>query len=483
MASTTPLPSDHRLEPTSDLRRLSAGRILVGGAPLTIVRLSEAGTKAVDSWFAGEPVGQDPSHQHLARRLLANGMAHPILGQRTKQPLPALTVIIPVRNDSAGLEQTLASLDGNMAAVVVGDDGSDVPVSIPSAAGVSNLAIIRNEVALGPGRARQQGLAKVKTQTVLFIDAGVEIKPAGLDHLLRHLEDETLVAVAPRIVSPPESHLVGRYEQRRSALDLGPTPSLVGPGRAVPYVPTACLAAQANALEQCGGFDPDLRYGEDVDLVWRLGKLGDVRYVAEVEARHPPRSTIVALMTQRWSYGTAATPLAERHDDAVSPARLSSWSVAVASLLIAGHPLAAAALAVGTARALQPKIAPMPAVSVEAALLAGRGHWYGGLSMLTALARTWIPLAGLAALLFPSQRRRIGLTVGAAFTRRVLDGPRQPGPAAVDLALGVVDDLSYCAGVWQGSLRARSIKALKPRFVSWPGPSRPDLHSRSDPKS
>lgn len=474
-----PIPEGYGLVAADDLRRLSNGKILLGGSPLSIMRLSDAGAATVTRWFAGDVIGTSASEHKLARRLRSNGMAHlrPPTAPAPPPVATTATIIIPVKDDEEGLLDTLDALAASATSdlraassaestVVVVDDGSVQPVSIAD----TNVQVIRNSGPTGPGQARQRAIHGVTTDVVVFIDAGVTLSADGLTNLLRCFEDPAVLAAAPRIVSRHDDHLVGRYDRRRSPLDLGPVPALVGPGRAVPYVPTACLAVRTDALHRSGGFDPVLRYGEDVDLVWRLSEIGDVRYVPEVEAVHPPRATVKAMAAQRMSYGTAAAPLAARHHEAVSPARLSGWSALVAGLVATGHPLAAIATGAGTGLALRPKIEPLPDATVEALLLTARGHWYGGLTLLTAVARTWTPLVAAALVLFPSQRRRLAAILAAAAARRLLDGPREPGPAALDISLGVVDDVSYCAGVWRGVIAARSAEALRPHVVSWPGP-------------
>jgi len=56
----------------------------------------------------------------------------------------------------------------------------------------------------------------------------------------------------------------------------------------VPFVPSACLLIRRNCFGD--GFDETLRYGEDVDLVWRLHDRGWlVRYVADVAVTHRAR--------------------------------------------------------------------------------------------------------------------------------------------------------------------------------------------------
>src|ERR1700744_702356 len=79
-----------------------------------------------------------------------------------------------------------------------------------------------------------------------------------------------LALVAPRVRSAAGDSALARYEKRGAPLDLGPDASLVGPGRRVAYVPAAAMVARRDAVLDLGGFDESMRFGEDVDMVWRL---------------------------------------------------------------------------------------------------------------------------------------------------------------------------------------------------------------------
>lgn len=489
---TTPLAPGCRLEPSPDLRTLDGYRILIGGAPLRILRLSGHGAALVRRWFAGEPVADRPAHHRLARRLEAGGLAHvrwpasadatiptgPVDPSATVNP--SATVVIPVRDDAAGLARTLAGLErsgseGPALPVTVVDDGSANPIG---GRGIGRarahfgpgVEVIRRSRPGGPGVARQAGLDRIGTGIVVLVDAGVVVTPDTVGRLLAAFDDPAVVAAAPRVRSEERPGLVGRYDRRRSPLDLGPVESLVGPGRAVPYVPTACLAVRAAAVAEVGGFDPDLRFGEDVDLVWRLGRVGLVRYLPALEVLHRPRSGLVAMVRQRRGYGSAAAPLARRHGwEPLSPCRVSPWSVLVAGLGLAGRPVAATITAVGTGLALRPKIEPMPSAGAEAMSLTLRGHGYGVRTLVTAALRSWAPLM-VPALLLGGRSRRLAVRVlAAAVLRRTLDGPRQPVDLVVDLSVGAVDDLAYCAGLWEGMVAERSAAAIRPALSSWPG--------------
>ena len=145
--------------------------------------------------------------------------------------------------------------------------------------------------------------------------------------MLGHFDDRAVAAVAPRVVSAPGDTILAAYEEAFSPLDLGGAPSLVAPGRRVSYVPTAALIVRVAAVDAVGGFDPALRYGEDVDLIWRLASAGHtVRYDPSVVVQHRPRSSWGAWFRPRRSYGSAAAPLARRPGDALATRRAVSSS-------------------------------------------------------------------------------------------------------------------------------------------------------------
>jgi hypothetical protein len=214
-----------------------------------------------------------------------------------------------------------------------------------------------------------------------------------------------------------------------------------------------------------GGFDPDLRWGEDVDFVWRLVAAGHtVRYDPTIEVGHRPRPTLRAWLDQRRRYGSSAAPLAARHGRAVAPVRCSPWSAAAWGTAVAGHPAVGAAVALGSTARLASGFAAVPGGAAEAVRLAGRGHLLAGMSLARAVGRVWWPLA----LGFAATGRRARATVLAALiiphAIEWIRGPRRVGPVPA-LALGVVDDIAYGFGVWEGMVKLGSFAAITPDLV------------------
>ncbi len=171
------------------------------------------------------------------------------------------------------------------------DDGSGTPLT-----GVRGATLVRLRHNSGPAAARNAGARAAETPIVAFVDTDVDLAPGWLDGLLWHFDDPRVGFVAPRVASGPavdggDRH-VARYEQRHSPLDLGAEPARIVAGTRVSYVPAAALLVRKAALDEIGGFDADLRCGEDVDAVWRLSAAGwRGRYEPTVVVHHQPRPT------------------------------------------------------------------------------------------------------------------------------------------------------------------------------------------------
>ncbi|PXY26966.1 mycofactocin biosynthesis glycosyltransferase MftF [Prauserella muralis] len=418
------------------------GPLLIGGSPLRLVRLGAGGTRLLDRWLAGTPLTESPAEARLARRLVDAGLLHPV-------PPPELTpadvtLVVPVKDNPAGVRRLLAATR-DLGCHVVVDDGSREPV--PGAP-------VRHERPAGPAAARNAGAGLATTPLIAFLDSDTVPEPGWLDALLPQFTDPAVVAVAPRIRSAPGHGAVARYEADRSSLDLGGRPAPVRPMSRVSYVPSAALVVRRRALAEAGGFDVALRFGEDVDLVWRLLEQGAVRYEPSAVVTHDPRADLRAWLRQRYEYGTAAAPLAARHPGRLSCARMSAWSAASWALLVAGRPWAALALAAGTTALLPRKLRPRGVPAGEALRLAALGHLGAGRLLADATRRAWWPVALLS--------RRGRRTLLAALLPCLAESLGKP-PSW--LALRVADDLTYGAGVWAGCARHRTLAPLLPQFT------------------
>lgn len=448
-------------------RRSDGGRTLLGGSPLRLLRLSQRGATVVDDLVDGSPVGSGGVRGRLARRLLDGGLAHPV---PLTTPDLSVAFVIPVRDhadDLADLLDGIAPVAADRTVLVV-DDGSAAPDAIEAAV-AGRGRILRHERSRGPAAARNTGWRRTTADIVVFVDADVLPTPGWFDAVLAHFVDPVVGAVAPRIRGRRSSDSVlDRYEEHRSPLDLGPEPARVRAGSRVSYVPTACVAYRRSVLEECDGFDEDLRVGEDVDLIWRTAEAGHtIRYAPDAVVSHRNRSSWRALVAQRMTYGTSAAALDLRHPGAVAPVEINAWSLVAWSLPVLGGRrggLAGAAVATVTTAALVPKIRDHVDDPVrEAVRLGGLGNLWAGRWLAHATVRAWLPVA-LSASVFSHRARRATL---AAVALPALLSWRETRPDLDPLRWTVAsaaDDAAYCAGVWAGCWRHRSWHSLMPRL-------------------
>lgn len=456
-----------RFRPDSSWWRPGGGGVLVAGSPLRLYRLGPAGVRVAEAVERGDdcPAGHEP----LTDRWVDAGVVHPVPTVPGRHGARDVTAVVPVHDeDPETVARVVSQLQG-LAEVIVVDDGSIRPVDPVPGARVVCLPTNR-----GPGAARNAGLAEVFTPFVLFVDVDTDVgglvgDGGGLARLLAHLDSPGVGLVAPRVTSDEAPGAISAYERVRSPLDLGDEAARVRAGTRVSYVPAAVLLARSEVLRSVGGFDEALRFGEDVDLVWRLDEAGwRCRYEPSVVVGHRPRATLRAFLRQRRSYGSSAAPLSRRHPGALAPARTSGWSAAAWALTAAGHPWLGVATAAGTTAALARRLRGVPAGGQVTLRLAGLGHLHAGRILASALTRAWWPLALGAALVSRRARRAV---VAAVVVPTAIDylGRRPRLDPVRYLALGLVDDAAYGWGLWQGCWREREVGPLLPDLRSWPG--------------
>jgi mycofactocin system glycosyltransferase len=411
---------DPRVRWLDDRRLLSpTGRLLT---------LGPGGRAALDRLARG--TGGAPE-QKLAVTLLDSGAAHP---HPSPHDAGDVTVVIPVRDRVRELEVCLAALKGHDVLVV--DDGSTEDVAAVCAR--HHVRCVRRANG-GPAAARNTALPLLDREFVAFLDSDCLAPTGWLEALRGHFEDPAVVAVAPRVVGGP-----------RSPLDLGPDPAVVRPGAPVAYVPTAALLVRRSALLP---FDEQLRYGEDVDLVWRLVEGGGVvRYDPSVVVEHREPVGTDRLL-RRFRYGTSAAPLAQRHPGHLTHLVLPPWPTAVMALLLSRRPAAAMAVAaLMTARLDLPLHQWPTAERAVAQTTTGTAVGLGrALAMLGPLG--W----ALAA-----KDRRAALLLAAPVVQEWWQ--RRPAEPPHGYAARVLlDEAAYGAGVIAGCVRYRTVAPLVPR--------------------
>jgi mycofactocin system glycosyltransferase len=456
------MPVGFRMVLDPDAKRLDE-TTLFGGSPARIVRLTATGQRVFDDELLTGAV-RSRTGAVLARRLTDAGVMHP--RPRGSARVDA-TVIIPVRDRAELLARCLDAL-GTAYPVTVVDDASVRPELVREVCTARGAALVRCETNGGPAAARNIGLVHTDSEIVVFLDSDCVPPPDFIDRLAAHLEDPLVAAAAPRIAAVASSTPAGRYARTCSSLDLGDREARVAPLTGVAYVPTAALVARRAALLEVATagavFDPELRYGEDVDLEWRLHTAGwRIRYDPSVTVEHVEPDTWRELFTRRFRYGTSAGPLAQRHPTSMPPFVVHPWSLLTVLGLLARRPdLAAIAFttsAVTLARTLR-NAGVQPDGVLRGCATAVQQTWLG-------LGRVGTQFAAPALVAAIATHGRAGRRLAAA---SLLFGPplaawhaRRPtlDPARF-CAAHIADDIAYGLGVAAGSLHARTTIPFRP---------------------
>ncbi|MFC1229366.1 MULTISPECIES: mycofactocin biosynthesis glycosyltransferase MftF [Streptomyces] len=457
------LPHGFVIELDRHTRVLDDGRALVGGFPTRLVRLTPRARRLFDGTTLRV---RDAASALLADRLLELGMANPVVERLPELPDPRYTVVVPVRDRPRQLDRLLAAI-GTEVPVIVVDDGSRDPEAVAAVVAKHRTRLVSLPVNVGPAGARNAGWRLVTTPYIVFADSDTVLAPGTVSTLLRHFADPRVAMAVPRITALPASGAgwIARYENGRSALDLGAHPAAVRPGTPVSWASTACAVMRVDALE--GGFDDRMRVGEDVDLCWRLVEEGKrVRYEPAATVAHAHRTRLDDWFLRKLVYGTGAQPLAERHPAFIAPAVFAPWSLAFVALLLAQRQwsiTAAGAVLAGAGLQIARKVDGTRHPHRLALRLTAGGAVNAVAQTSALLTRHWWPLTVAGCLMSRRVRRA---TAVAALTGLALEYRRDQvllDPVRYGVARRL-DDLAYGTGVWLSALRGRSSVALRPRI-------------------
>jgi mycofactocin system glycosyltransferase len=376
-------------------------------------------------------------------------------------------VVVPARDRPAQLARCLEGIRTSCprSPIIVVDDGSDDPAAVHAVCAQHAAAVIRHAASRGPAAARNSGLAASSTPYVAFVDSDVVVPPSWAGWagpLFGHFADPCVGAVAPRVRAlPPSRGLIGGYEQRHSALDMGPDGGLVAPGLRTQYVPSTVLVVRRCAVGS--GFDESLHIGEDVDLVWRLSVAGwRVRYEPGVHVWHDHRVRPRAFVARRRLYARSIGLLARRHRDALPATRLSPWTGLPWALALGGHRRAALGTATIETLLIARKLRPLtPRPNRLAGVMVARALLATGLGLAQATRRAWAPPLFAFAFTRPSVRRVLLAAYATPVARDAL-ATREPRAAVGDAAIRLLDEAIALAGTWEGCLQQGTIRPLLP---------------------
>jgi glycosyltransferase involved in cell wall biosynthesis len=219
-------------------------------------------------------------------------------------PRPFFSVVIPTYDRPAALArllESLANLDypaDRYEILVVNDGGPPLEAVVAAFAGRLRLLSQANA---GPGAARNLGAAAAGGEFLAFTDDDCLVTPGWL------------AGLATALASRPEALCGGRTVNGLPANPYAAASQALLDFLALRYRPGhllgACFPSENLALAKAaffdvGGFNPDLRHGEDRELSYRWAALGRPFAVApEAVVRHHHHLDLAGFLRQHFAYG------------------------------------------------------------------------------------------------------------------------------------------------------------------------------------
>ena len=207
--------------------------------------------------------------------------------------MPSYAAVVPAHNAAETLPLTLSSLcaAGISEIIVIDDASKDTTATIAhgwSYPGV-HVQVVSNTTSYGPATARNQGLALVTTDWVIFCDADDELLPEALDIFASEISD-SVVAVMGRFVAIDETghpldigtwaseQLRPVHRRHRRYVPVAEIDSEAILTRLV-VPPPSGIAVRSEAARSIRGYNTDLGRSEDLDFLVRLSRQGRLAMV------------------------------------------------------------------------------------------------------------------------------------------------------------------------------------------------------------
>ena len=308
----------YRLASGVERIRVGDGPALLSRTPLRLVRLNASLAEVLER---GENLrAQSPAEARILDDLTEKGLLVRQPGEAIPEDrLPAVSVIIPVKDRSDELRRCLESLarlryPKEKLEILVVDDGSrdDTP---DVARSLGAQVIPSGGQGRGPAAARNRGAAAARGEILAFIDSDCTASAGWLTELVEPFVDlgrsagewnVAVVAVGGRVEGMHASSALDRYEAEMSSLCLGRRGRSGQDGNDTFYLPSCNLLVRRKDFLAAGGFLEELQVGEDVDLTWRLrDRGGRIVYTPRGWIWHEHRNRLGAFLRRRFQYGTS----------------------------------------------------------------------------------------------------------------------------------------------------------------------------------
>jgi mycofactocin glycosyltransferase len=466
----------YRIAPGVELVEARSGPAVLAWSPLRLVTVNAGLAKLLGA--GGDIVPRSPAAARALDALHRRGMlVHEPHGPAT-EPLPRVSVIVPVKDRAEELRRCLESVrrldyPAERVEVLVVDDGStDDSAAVARSLGATVIA--SGGRGRGPAAARNRAASAASGELLAFLDSDCVASERWLVELVGAFTDPSVAAVGGRVDGMRTSSSLDRYEAQMSSLCLGGKERSAQLGSDTFYLPSCNLLVRRSAFVDVGGFREELHVAEDVDLSWRLRDRGNtIAYVPRGRVLHEHRNRLGPFLRRRFEYGTSEGVLDVLHPErrkrfVLPPALVVAGLLAGVTCLVASWVPAALCVAVLGLDALRlwsrlrRQIRSLPLRRVLAARLRAWGSllYYASFH----LTRYHAPALALASVAFPRFAiLAAALMLWPACVDYRFKRPALPFPSF--LALYLAEHVAYGAGVFRGCVRQRTFRCYRPVVV------------------
>lgn len=232
---------------------------------------------------------------------------------------PAVSVVVPVFNGAATIDECLRSLlasdyPADRLELLCVDNASDDDTGARVGRYAPRVRLLF-EAKRGAAAARNCGIRAARFDRIAFTDADCTVDPNWLRHLVAPLADPTIGIVGGRILAHRPANFIERFgetihDHRRAIEVFKP-----------PYAITMSWASRRDVLEAVGLFDERLLRGQDSELAYRIGQRGlRLVYVDDAVVYHRNESSLWGLFHEGYVHGFHAPRIRALHAAAVGSA-------------------------------------------------------------------------------------------------------------------------------------------------------------------
>jgi len=235
--------------------------------------------------------------QAISVQLAGIGFVRNWLSRRRDFSAP-VAVLIPAHNEAHRIAATLAAIDaaakrydGPVMIYLVENGSVDATAEVAEQA-LEAMRYATGQVlyctALGKAKALNYGLARIREEFVIRVDADTLLQPTAIRTAMRHFANKNVGAVGGIPYPYHGSGLIGRLRMIEVLMRHGFYQPALGAINGILGVPGMFTAFRRNAIEEAGGIAEEMN-GEDTDVVLRMSYAGyrvvsdpGVRYNSEV---------------------------------------------------------------------------------------------------------------------------------------------------------------------------------------------------------